>query len=132
VTAGHLDHIIPRARGGPDAAWNKEVLHPLCNLAKGGRMTARAFRLAAERGISIIPLPDGAVSAALARALTALTISDRYVTELEHSAVADDPERISALLGDIHAAAAALRARVDDHESLDSVMSNTAERDLAS
>src|ERR1022692_310989 len=27
----HIDHIVPASRGGPDARWNLQVLHPLCN-----------------------------------------------------------------------------------------------------
>lgn len=32
---GTVDHIIPRALGGPDELWNKTLACPPCNHAKG-------------------------------------------------------------------------------------------------
>jgi 5-methylcytosine-specific restriction endonuclease McrA len=36
----HLDHIVPRARGGADTAENLQLLCPPCNWRKGARMVA--------------------------------------------------------------------------------------------
>lgn len=33
----HLDHVIPRSKGGPDTADNLKVAHSTCNLRKGNR-----------------------------------------------------------------------------------------------
>lgn len=48
-----VDHIIPRARGGPSDAWNKRLLHLACNRRKSYKLTAEAAALAAERGITL-------------------------------------------------------------------------------
>lgn len=34
----HLDHVVPRARGGSDDPSNLKVSHPACNMAKGARI----------------------------------------------------------------------------------------------
>jgi hypothetical protein len=55
-----VDHIIPRARGGPDKPWNRQRLHAKCNgpSGKGCKLTPEAERLAAEHGIVLRePLP---------------------------------------------------------------------------
>jgi hypothetical protein len=31
------DHVLPRARGGPDAAWNLRPFHASCNERKGAK-----------------------------------------------------------------------------------------------
>jgi 5-methylcytosine-specific restriction endonuclease McrA len=37
VSAGHIDHVIPRARGGQNDASNLQLLCISCNTAKGAR-----------------------------------------------------------------------------------------------
>jgi 5-methylcytosine-specific restriction endonuclease McrA len=51
-----IDHIIPRAKGGPDEDWNLQVLHRGCNGAggKSDQVTNRALALAAEHGVTLI------------------------------------------------------------------------------
>ena len=34
----HIDHIIPRALGGPDTLDNLQAAHAVCNLRKGARL----------------------------------------------------------------------------------------------
>jgi len=41
-----IDHIIPRAYGGPHRRWNLQLLHQECNSAKGKKITAEALELA--------------------------------------------------------------------------------------
>ena len=36
----HLEHIIPRSKGGPDELANRALACPSCNLHKAGRTTA--------------------------------------------------------------------------------------------
>ena len=36
--AVHIDHIIPRSKGGPDSLDNLQLLHVKCNLEKGNRI----------------------------------------------------------------------------------------------
>jgi hypothetical protein len=48
-----VDHIIPRVRGGPDKAWNWQLVHWRCNRAKRFKLTDRALALAAEHGITL-------------------------------------------------------------------------------
>jgi HNH endonuclease len=48
-----IDHIIPRAYGGPHRRWNLQLLHQDCNSAKGKKITAEALALAAAHGVSI-------------------------------------------------------------------------------
>jgi len=66
-----IDHIIPLTRGGPDAEWNKQLLHKKCNTSKGNRVTGSALMLAAEHGAEVLdfvaaywppgPMPQDAV-----------------------------------------------------------------------
>lgn len=42
-----LDHVLPLARGGADSEANTVAACLACNAAKGGDMTAQAFRLSA-------------------------------------------------------------------------------------
>jgi hypothetical protein len=55
------DHIIPRSRGGPDHAWNRQLLHKACNRGPGGKgsqLTPEATALAARHNIRLHePLP---------------------------------------------------------------------------
>lgn len=48
-----VDHIVPRARGGPDETWNYQVLHTPCNREKRDSVTPRALELAAEHDITL-------------------------------------------------------------------------------
>ena len=54
-----VDHIIPVASGGPDEAWNFQLLHGPCNRAKWDRVTPQAIALAAAHGI-VLALPSAA------------------------------------------------------------------------
>jgi len=57
LEATHLDHVIPKAVTMTvlgrviNEAWNLDVLHAACNIAKGGSLTLRAVALSAEHGI---------------------------------------------------------------------------------
>jgi hypothetical protein len=48
-----IDHIIPRAYGGPHRRWNLQLLHQECNSAKGTKITAGALELADAHGVTI-------------------------------------------------------------------------------
>jgi HNH endonuclease len=48
-----IDHIIPRARGGPNVGWNKQLLHALCNARKQDKLTPEAEALALARGVKL-------------------------------------------------------------------------------
>jgi HNH endonuclease len=48
-----IDHIIPRAYGGPHRRWNLQLLHAECNSAKGKKITAEALELADAHGVPI-------------------------------------------------------------------------------
>jgi hypothetical protein len=48
-----IDHIIPRAYGGPHRRWNLQLLHGECNSAKGKKVTAEALDLADAQGVTI-------------------------------------------------------------------------------
>ena len=37
----HVDHVIPRAKGGPDEEWNYQLLCGYCNSVKGDRLTTQ-------------------------------------------------------------------------------------------
>jgi 5-methylcytosine-specific restriction endonuclease McrA len=49
-----VDHIIPLSRGGPNVAWNRELLHRRCNQEKGNLLTSRAIALAELHGITLL------------------------------------------------------------------------------
>ena len=54
LTEAEVDHIIPRARGGPNRVWNLQLLHRDCNrgeVGKNAALTAQAVQLAAEHGV---------------------------------------------------------------------------------
>jgi hypothetical protein len=56
-----VDHIIPKARGGPDLPWNRQLVHFKCNRTKRFRLTDRALALAAEHGVAVhLPIPRSA------------------------------------------------------------------------
>lgn len=55
LSAAHLDHIIPVARGGPSESWNFQALHDACNMDKRDKLTPRALELAAAHGVELIP-----------------------------------------------------------------------------
>lgn len=58
LTRAHLDHIIPRCRGGPNKGWNLQLLHERCNWGKQGKLTPKAQALAELHGIVLHePLP---------------------------------------------------------------------------
>jgi hypothetical protein len=48
-----IDHIIPRAYGGPHRRWNLQLLHQGCNSAKGKNITAEALELADAHAVAI-------------------------------------------------------------------------------
>lgn len=48
-----IDHIVPRAYGGPHRRWNLQLLHGECNSAKGTKITAEALELASAHGVTI-------------------------------------------------------------------------------
>jgi hypothetical protein len=48
-----VDHIIPRVYGGPHRRWNLQLLHQVCNSAKGHKITAGALELAGAHGVTI-------------------------------------------------------------------------------
>jgi len=52
-----IDHIIPRSRGGPNFAWNRQLLHLLCNKIKRDCLTDEAVVLAEKHGITLLE-PD--------------------------------------------------------------------------
>jgi 5-methylcytosine-specific restriction endonuclease McrA len=51
MSGTEVDHIIPRARGGPDAAWNRRLVHLACNRRKRAKLTDAAAELAALHGV---------------------------------------------------------------------------------
>jgi 5-methylcytosine-specific restriction endonuclease McrA len=58
-----VDHIIPRSRGGPSDAWNKRLVHFMCNRSKGFKLTPEAEALAKEHGIALhLPVPASATA----------------------------------------------------------------------
>jgi HNH endonuclease len=56
-----IDHIIPRVRGGPEDAWNKRLVHFMCNRSKRFKLTPEAAALAKEHGVvPHMPIPASA------------------------------------------------------------------------
>ena len=53
LTETEIDHIIPRVRGGPEDAWNKRLVHFMCNRSKRFKLTDEAVALAAEHGVAL-------------------------------------------------------------------------------
>lgn len=56
LSGTHVDHIIPVSLGGPDYAWNLQLLHGRCNRAKGTKLIPAAAALAAGHGIKLAAL----------------------------------------------------------------------------
>jgi HNH endonuclease len=48
-----IDHIIPKAYGGPHRRWNLQLLHQECNSAKGKKITTETLELADAHGVTI-------------------------------------------------------------------------------
>jgi hypothetical protein len=59
LSRADIDHIIPRCRGGPDEAWNRQLLHRWRNTlgGKGITLTPQAEALAAEHGVILVEPP---------------------------------------------------------------------------
>jgi hypothetical protein len=56
-----VDHIIPKACGGPDLAWNRQLVHFQCNRSKRCTLSEAALALAAEHGVKAhLPIPASA------------------------------------------------------------------------
>lgn len=56
-----VDHIIPKVRGGPDVAWNRQLVHFRCNRTRRFKLTDAALALAAEHGVRVhLPIPRSA------------------------------------------------------------------------
>src|ERR1035441_5914534 len=51
LSGTEVDHIIPRSRGGPNLAWNRQMMHLRCNRIKHCALTSEAAALAEERGV---------------------------------------------------------------------------------
>lgn len=51
LSCTEVDHIIPRARGGPNVSWNKRLLHFACNRSKKAKLTDAARKLAELHGV---------------------------------------------------------------------------------
>jgi 5-methylcytosine-specific restriction endonuclease McrA len=54
----HIDHLIPISAGGPDALWNLQLLHGLCNRLKGSRLTPAAYVLLVQYRLTLALLAD--------------------------------------------------------------------------
>lgn len=99
----NVDHIIPKAEGGPaTAAWNKELLHAPCNSAKRHLMTPAAWALARERGVPVIGPDTGGLADALHQVLVRVRRVDMALATLKAAGVepADDPEPMLAIVRD--------------------------------
>ena len=46
----HLDHVIPRALGGPDTLDNLQAAHAVCNLRKGASLAPGGLRIVNNEG----------------------------------------------------------------------------------
>ena len=53
LSSVQIDHIIPRAHGGPDEDWNLQAMHWDCNLSKFDQVTEQARTLAAEHDVAL-------------------------------------------------------------------------------
>lgn len=93
LSEAEVDHIIPRVRGGPEDAWNKQLVHFMCNRSKRFKLTPEAEALAKEHGVVLhIPIP---ASAAARRPLTRdKSLHEDYMDELFSSAGTGNAERI--------------------------------------
>ena len=93
LSEAEVDHIIPRVRGGPEDAWNKQLVHFMCNRSKRFKLTPEAEALAKEHGVVLhIPIP---ASATARRPLTRdKSLHEDYMDELFSSAGTGNAERI--------------------------------------
>lgn len=73
----HIDHVIPLRRGGPDVAWNRELLHGWCNREKMTQMPERAWILAREYDVYVEPPSLEEAEASLKRNEAALVAAQR-------------------------------------------------------
>ncbi len=63
LSEAEIDHIIPRVRGGPEDAWNKQLVHFMCNRSKRFKLTPEAEALAKEHGVRLhLPIPASAIA----------------------------------------------------------------------
>lgn len=106
IGAGYtdMDHVIPLIRGGPRANWNRELLHSKCNRAKGKRMTARAWSLAAEHAVAVVPPDPVMLRRAVQAVANGLTRIDWALADLQSAGleVPADAELLQ-LLADVRA-----------------------------
>ena len=94
-SATEVDHIIPRSSGGPDAAWNKRLVHPKCNRSKRTKLTAEAKALAKKHGVALhIPLGDTHL-ARYPRTWSDSLFTD-YLCELDRIPITDTARREAA------------------------------------
>jgi len=49
-----IDHIWPRAKGGPDAEWNLVIACQSCNRSKGSKIDGRVIQGFATKIIDVI------------------------------------------------------------------------------
>ena len=88
-----IDHIIPRARGGPNLRWNKQLVHFACNRSKWTRLTPEAEVLAAKHGVRLhVPLGDSHIADRPLRRSESLWWD--YLDEL-YRAPAEERERVA-------------------------------------
>lgn len=58
--ANTVDHVIPRAEGGPDAEWNLVAACTSCNSSKGSKTAGRFFEGRADTPASVELFPPAA------------------------------------------------------------------------
>lgn len=78
-TASSVDHVIPRSRGGRDAADNAVSACVACNAAKGNRLLA-------EWAAPAIPTPEGAVTVGEGAALRSMSVAE-LLGEVDRGAI---------------------------------------------
>jgi hypothetical protein len=134
-----VDHLIPLIRGGPRQSWNTELLHGRCNGSKGRTMTAKAWALARQHDVEVVP-PE---PASLRNAVEAITNALRRIPLLLADFDAADLEvpfdvELDGLLTGVRAAADAIadarRASAPPERLLRAVLASakTFDRGLAS
>jgi HNH endonuclease len=100
-----VDHVIPLIRGGPHASWNTELLHSGCNGAKGQRMTARAWDLARQRGVCVVPPDPGALRNAVDAVAAGLRRIGVVLADFQAGLEIPVDDELDDLLTDVHATA---------------------------